>query len=230
MTIKNYISQVVPLLFIVAAAPCVIASVQLSQTRVEPIMEIVESVPHLISPYDKMLRVVGKKYGVDWLLLSAIANAESEFNPEAVSKAGAVGLMQIMPMVAKSMGYEREQLFDAEVSAEIAAMLLHENNKMLRLPKSFDKAERLNFILACYNAGYSRIADARRLARHHSEDANQWSVVQKYLALLAEPQYYEQDIVRSGEFGGSEETISYVGKVVRLYGLYKELAAEIKGI
>ena len=101
---------------------------------------------------------------------------------------------------------------------------------MLRLPKSFDKAERLNFILACYNAGYSRIADARRLARHHSEDANQWSVVQKYLALLAEPQYYEQDIVRSGEFGGSEETISYVGKVVRLYGLYKELAAEIKGI
>ena len=207
-----------------------IASVQLSQTRVEPIMEIVESVPHLISPYDKMLRVVGKKYGVDWLLLSAIANAESEFNPEAVSKAGAVGLMQIMPMVAKSMGYEREQLFDAEVSAEIAAMLLHENNKMLRLPKSFDKAERLNFILACYNAGYSRIADARRLARHHSEDANQWSVVQKYLALLAEPQYYEQDIVRSGEFGGSEETISYVGKVVRLYGLYKELAAEIKGI
>lgn len=213
-----------------AATPCVIASVQLSQTRVEPIMEIVESVPHLISPYDKMLRVVGKKYGVDWLLLSAIANAESEFNPEAVSKAGAVGLMQIMPMVAKSMGYEREQLFDAEVSAEIAAMLLHENNKMLRLPKSFDKAERLNFILACYNAGYSRIADARRLARHHSEDANQWSVVQKYLALLAEPQYYEQDIVRSGEFGGSEETISYVGKVVRLYGLYKELAAEIKGI
>lgn len=230
MRIKNYISQVVPLLFIVAATPCVIASVQLSQTRVEPIMEIVESVPHLISPYDKMLRVVGKKYGVDWLLLSAIANAESEFNPEAVSKAGAVGLMQIMPMVAKSMGYEREQLFDAEVSAEIAAMLLHENNKMLRLPKSFDKAERLNFILACYNAGYSRIADARRLARHHSEDANQWSVVQKYLALLAEPQYYEQDIVRSGEFGGSEETISYVGKVVRLYGLYKELAAEIKGI
>lgn len=213
-----------------AATPCVIASVQLSQTRVKPIMEIVESVPHLISPYDKMLRVVGKKYGVDWLLLSAIANAESEFNPEAVSKAGAVGLMQIMPMVAKSMGYEREQLFDAEVSAEIAAMLLHENNKMLRLPKSFDKAERLNFILACYNAGYSRIADARRLARHHSEDANQWSVVQKYLALLAEPQYYEQDIVRSGEFGGSEETISYVGKVVRLYGLYKELAAEIKGI
>lgn len=204
---------------------------QLSQRVIKPVKEVnVEEKQHLISPYDKIFQDVGEEYGIDWLLLSAIARAESEFRLDAVSKAGAIGLMQIMPSTAKSMGYEREQLFDAEVSAEIAAMLLHENNKMLRLPKSFDKAERLNFILACYNAGYSRIADARRLARHHSEDANQWSVVQKYLALLAEPQYYEQDIVRSGEFGGSEETISYVGKVVRLYGLYKELAAEIKGI
>lgn len=204
---------------------------QLSQRVIKPVKEVnVEEKQHLISPYDKIFQDVGEEYGIDWLLLSAIARAESEFRLDAVSKAGAIGLMQIMPSTAKSMGYEREQLFDAEVSAEIAAMLLHENNKMLRLPKSFDKAERLNFILACYNAGYSRIADARRLARHHSEDANQWSVVQKYLALLAEPQYYEQDIVRSGEFGGSEETISYVGKVVRLYGLYKELATEIKGI
>lgn len=231
MRIKNYISYAVPLLFVVATTPIVIIVTQLSQRVIKPVKEVnVEEKQHLISPYDKIFQDVGEEYGIDWLLLSAIARAESEFRLDAVSKAGAIGLMQIMPSTAKSMGYEREQLFDAEVSAEIAAMLLHENNKMLRLPKSFDKAERLNFILACYNAGYSRIADARRLARHHSEDANQWSVVQKYLALLAEPQYYEQDIVRSGEFGGSEETISYVGKVVRLYGLYKELAAEIKGI
>ncbi|MBR2031932.1 MAG: transglycosylase SLT domain-containing protein [Alistipes sp.] len=231
MRIKNYISYSVPLLFVVATTPVVIIVTQLSQRVIKPVKEVnVEEKQHLISPYDKIFQDVGEEYGIDWLLLSAIARAESEFRLDAVSKAGAIGLMQIMPSTAKSMGYEREQLFDAEVSAEIAAMLLHENNKMLRLPKSFDKAERLNFILACYNAGYSRIADARRLARHHSEDANQWSVVQKYLALLAEPQYYEQDIVRSGEFGGSEETISYVGKVVRLYGLYKELAAEIKGI
>ncbi len=231
MRIKNYISYAVPLLFVVATTPVVIIVTQLSQRVIKPVKEVnVEEKQHLISPYDKIFQDVGEEYGIDWLLLSAIARAESEFRLDAVSKAGAIGLMQIMPSTAKSMGYEREQLFDAEVSAEIAAMLLHENNKMLRLPKSFDKAERLNFILACYNAGYSRIADARRLARHHSEDANQWSVVQKYLALLAEPQYYEQDIVRSGEFGGSEETISYVGKVVRLYGLYKELAAEIKGI
>jgi membrane-bound lytic murein transglycosylase F len=174
----------------------------------------------LISPYDTMFQRIGAKYNIDWVLLSAIARAESEFKFDAVSKAGAVGLMQIMPSTARSMGYEREQLFDAEISAEVAAQLLHENNKMLRLSQSFDPTERLNFILACYNAGYSRIADARRLARFHEDDANKWSVVASYLALLAEPEFAEHEVVQSGEFFGSDETIEYVGKVMHLYNIY----------
>ena len=226
MRIKNYISYIVPLLFVVAATPIVVIATSSSQQVVEPVEEVVEVVAeveqYLISPYDKLFQEIGAKYGLDWLFLSAIARVESEFRVDAVSRSGAVGLMQIMPSTAKSMGYEREQLFDAETSAEIAAQLLHENNKMLRLSRDFDKTERLHFILACYNAGYSRVADARRLARYHLEDANRWGVVQKYLTLLAEPQYYEHELVRSGEFGGSEETISYVRKVMRIYSVYKE--------
>ena len=221
MRIKNYISYIVPLLFVVAATPIVVTATRSSQQVVEPVEEVVEE-QYLISPYDKLFQEIGAKYGLDWLFLSAIARVESEFRVDAVSRSGAVGLMQIMPSTAKSMGYEREQLFDAETSAEIAAQLLHENNKMLCLSRDFDKTERLHFILACYNAGYSRVADARRLARYHLEDANRWGVVQKYLTLLAEPQYYEHEIVRSGEFGGSEETISYVRKVMRIYNVYKE--------
>ncbi|MBE6194114.1 MAG: transglycosylase [Rikenellaceae bacterium] len=231
MRIKNYISYIVPLLFVVAATPIVVTVTRSSQQVVEPVEEVVEEVveveQYLISPYDKIFQEIGAKYGLDRLFLSAIARVESEFRVDAVSRSGAVGLMQIMPSTAKSMGYEREQLFDAETSAEIAAQLLHENNKMLRLSRDFDKTERLHFILACYNAGYSRVADARRLARYHLEDANRWGVVQKYLALLAEPQYYEHELVRSGEFGGSEETISYVRKVMRRYNVYKESIDEV---
>lgn len=175
----------------------------------------------LISQYDKMFQEVGTQYDVDWLLLSAIARAESEFRFDAVSKAGAVGLMQIMPSVAKSMGYEREQLFDARISAEIAAQLLHENNAMLRLPEGFDSAERVKFILACYNAGYSRIADARRLARYHEESGDVWSVVATYLELLAEPEFVELEIVHSGTFYGSAETIAYVNRVMHIYNVFK---------
>ena len=175
----------------------------------------------IISPYDKMLQEVGEQYDVDWLLLSAIARAESEFRFDAVSKAGAVGLMQIMPSVAKSMGYTREQLFDARISAEIAAQLLHENNNMLRFPDGFDSAERVKFILACYNAGYSRISDARRLARYHEESGSVWNIVATYLELLAEPEYVELEIVRSGPFYGSAETIAYVNRVMHIYNIYR---------
>lgn len=185
------------------------------------VVEEVEQPRFEISPYDEIFQEVGEEYDVDWLLLTAIARAESEFRFDAISKAGAVGLMQIMPFVARNMGYEREQLFDAQISTEIAAQLLHENNKMLRLSSDLDKGERLNFILACYNAGYSRIADARRLARYHREDANTWVTVQKYLSLMSEEEYYKHELVRSGEFDGSEETIAYVSKVIRIYNVYK---------
>lgn len=180
----------------------------------------------IISPYDEMLQEMGERYGVDWLLLSAIASVESKFNPQAISKSGAVGLMQVMPLVAKSMGYAPEALMDAKVCTEVAARLLHENNDMLRFPKGFDKTERLNFILACYNAGYPRIADARRLARFYAEDADKWSVVATYLPLLAEPEYAEHEVVQSGAFHGSSETITYVRKVMRVYGRYKKRIAE----
>ena len=221
MRIKNYISYAVPLLFVVVTTPVVIIVTQLSQRVIKPVEEVnVEEEQHLISPYDKMFQDVGKEYGIDWLLLSAIACAESEFRFDAVSRAGAVGLMQIMPVTAKSMGYEREQLFNAKISAEVAAKLLHENNKMLHLPRNFDKEERLKFILACYNAGYSRIADARRLARYYEDNADKWSVVATYLALLSEPEYAEHEVVQSGEFYGSGETIDYVNKVLHIYRLY----------
>ena len=224
MRIKNYISYAVPLLFVVATTPIVIVATQQSQRSIAPIsIEIVEEKKqYLISQYDEMFQKIGEEFGVDWLLLSAIANAESKFTPNAVSKAGAMGLMQVMPMTAKSMGYEREQLFDAEVSAEIAAILLCENNKMLRFTANIDKMERLNFILACYNAGYSRIADARRLTRYHEDDADKWGVVATYLPLLAEPEYAEHEVVQSGAFYGSEETIAYVKKVMRLYKRYQK--------
>ncbi len=223
METKSYISRVIPLLFVaIATVLSVVATNRVIHRTTQPeSVEVVEVEQYLISPYDKIFQKIGAKYGLDWLFLSAIARVESEFRFDAVSKAGAVGLMQIMPSTAKSMGYEREQLFDAEISVEVAAKLLHENNKMLRLPRKFDKEERLRFILACYNAGYSRIADARRLARYHEDNANKWSVVATYLTLLSEPEYAQHEAVQSGEFGGSAETIAYVGKVMHIYDLYR---------
>lgn len=47
--------------------------------------------------YDRYIDEAAKIYGVDSLLLKAVIRAESAFDPQAVSKKGALGLMQIMP-------------------------------------------------------------------------------------------------------------------------------------
>ena len=54
--------------------------------------------------YDEHIREASRMHGVSFPLLKAIMKAESDFNPKAVSKKGAKGLMQIMPSNFRILG------------------------------------------------------------------------------------------------------------------------------
>jgi len=54
--------------------------------------------------FDHLFQVAGQQFQVPPALLKAIAWAESGFNPHAVSRAGAQGIMQLMPGTARSLG------------------------------------------------------------------------------------------------------------------------------
>lgn len=54
--------------------------------------------------YTSLIKEAARKYKLDHKLISAVIQVESQFRPEVVSRSGAVGLMQLMPLTAKQLG------------------------------------------------------------------------------------------------------------------------------
>jgi len=92
---------------------------------------------------DRIFERAAVKHNVPVNLLKAVAKAESGFNPIAESKAGAQGIMQLMPATAKSLGVTNS--FDTEQNIMGGAKYLRQ-----MLDKFHDNTE---LSLAAYNAG-----------------------------------------------------------------------------
>ena len=93
--------------------------------------------------YDAVIRKAQKKYGVEFSLIKAVIKVESDFNPEAVSKKGAKGLMQIMPDNFKSLSVKDP--FNPLQNIMGGALYLQQ------LLKRY--GNKLHLVLAAYNAG-----------------------------------------------------------------------------
>jgi soluble lytic murein transglycosylase len=93
--------------------------------------------------YDELISVASKQYGVDSRLVKAIIKAESDFNPKAVSKKGAMGLMQIMP--------QNFQRLDIEDPFNPRENIMGGTRYFRYLYDRFDG--KLALSLAAYNAG-----------------------------------------------------------------------------
>lgn len=97
---------------------------------------------------DAIFEEAAATYGISVNLLKAVAKAESNFNPSAVSKAGAMGVMQLMPGTASSLGVTDP--FDARQNIMGGAKYLKMN---------LDRyGGDVSLALAAYNAGPNSVA------------------------------------------------------------------------
>jgi hypothetical protein len=110
--------------------------------------EIASAVPSFVpAQYRSMLTSAASRYNVSAVLLSAQIYAESKFNPNAVSGAGAQGIAQFMPGTAQGMGLTNP--FDPAQAIDAQARLMRD---LLRQFASVPLA------LAAYNAGPAPVA------------------------------------------------------------------------
>ena len=206
-----------------------VATTSVNETKeiaVTAAQDSVEMQEWVISVWDDMMQRISEEEGQDWLLMSAIAYNESRFKSNLVSKQGAIGLMQVMPIVGKQFNVAKEEIADPETNIRLAGKLLKQIDKTLKISPSVSTDDRLSIILACYNGGIGHVSDARRLAKSNGEDHNSWEVVARYLKQKADPVVYESELVRHGKFTGSRQTEAYVRDVMHRYDVYRRMVTD----
>jgi soluble lytic murein transglycosylase-like protein len=126
--------------------------------------------------YSAIINVASRANGVEGELVHAIIWAESSYNPNAVSPAGAAGLMQLMPETARSYGVR--DVFDPQENIQAGVKI------MRQLLAKFDGDPEL--ALAAYNAGANAVIRAgNRIPPHPETEAYVPKVMDYYRRLQA---------------------------------------------
>lgn len=120
--------------------------------------------------YENLIQEAARHYQLDADLIRAVIRAESAFNPFAVSRAGAMGLMQLMPALAKEMSVTDP--FDPRQNILAGARYLRELLDRHR--------GNLELAVASYNAGPTAAARSRGIPPY-KETRNYVRTVKRYL-------------------------------------------------
>jgi soluble lytic murein transglycosylase-like protein len=99
--------------------------------------------------YSHFILPIASKYGVDWKLVASVMSVESNFNPHARSRKGALGLMQLMPRTAALYQLRPEDMLNPQKNIEAGVRHLS------MLHKRFDG--NLELTIAAYNCGEGAI-------------------------------------------------------------------------
>jgi membrane-bound lytic murein transglycosylase MltF len=153
----------------------------------------------------KYFRKYAAQYQFDWLLLIAMGYQESGLNQAVRSRAGAIGVMQMMPKTARSPSVNIRDIHLTEPN-------IHAGVKYLRVlvdeyfdDPAIDALNRQLFAFAAYNAGPTRMQRLRREAAAQGLDANKW--------------FDNVELVAAKRIG--REPVQFVSNVFKYYIAYK---------
>ena len=149
-------------------------------------------------PYWYDLKRFSANNGLDPYLVAALIRQESEFNPYAVSRSNAVGLMQLLPKVGREVARQEKlrsfttnQLFTPAINLQLGTHYFR---------STVDKFGAVEYALAAYNAGDDRVQE--------------WQGMAKY-----------RDVAEFVESIPFTETRDYVQAIVRNANMYRLLYA-----
>jgi membrane-bound lytic murein transglycosylase MltF len=157
-----------------------------------------------------LFRTYGDRYTFDYLMVAAQAYQESGLDQSVISRAGAVGIMQMLPSTAadKSVGIPDISTVDNNI---------HAGTKYLRYivdhyfdDPEIDEVNRTLFAFASYNAGPNRIRRLRAKAAESGYDPNQW--------------FRNVEVVVANDVG--REPVQYVSNIFKYYTVYSLLTEQ----
>ncbi len=153
----------------------------------------------------RYFRKYGRQYDLDFLLLAAQGYQESRLDQGAVSPAGAVGVMQLLPSTAAGSPIYLPNIRHLETNIHAGAKYYRFLIDRYYNDPAISPLNRLLFAFAGYNAGPGNMARMRRLTTDMGLDPNRW---------------FANVEVAAGKVTG-QETVRYVGNIYKYYLAYR---------
>ena len=155
--------------------------------------------------YMSLFQKYGSQYGLDWMLIMALAYQESGLDNKKKNPSGAIGIMQVLPGTASGRNIAIHNINLAENNIHAGVKYLAFLRDRYFNDKDIREQDRVRFTLASYNAGPAKIKKARRLARKMRLNPNKWfrNVEMAALKLIG------------------QETVSYVSNINKYYVLFR---------
>lgn len=185
-------------------------------------------IDNLIDNYGEMIIEECNQYKIDWRLILAIIHQESNFDSTAKSRAGAFGLMQLMPRTGAGLQSQLQLEETGTAKNNLIAGIYYYAN-LVSYFESFGR-DKYQFALASYNAGLARTMDLMTIANYYNKDYRIWDSVKQYLPYLSSAYDSVHKAVWSntqrpsgGVLNNWMEPYNYVEYVMYYFEQYKKL-------